>query len=304
MVTVNVNGISLAHKGSGGTTIATLPDVCKTPSPGGPVPIPYPNISRSSALAKGTKKVKADGKMIAIKGSEFSSSNGDEAGTAGGIKSSVNRKEAKWITSSMNVMFEGKAACRLTDKMTCNSANTVCLGGELQLPLVVVEAKLQEIACACDEEVQPGPYDSCMSLGDKKHACCEEKLTREKGIGGERGYNRDGTPFTNGPRAQMPGEHYWAMRRRISGAVFPDACALYTDGSSARFYDFKFGCPAGVPRWVSRETGAKGPLASGNGESGWTPGKKGKPGQFKKYSDLGKKVGTAKGPKVVSNKKC
>ena len=41
---VFVNSRDLAHKGSQGVTIA-FPDVCKTPSPGGPVPIPYPNTS-------------------------------------------------------------------------------------------------------------------------------------------------------------------------------------------------------------------------------------------------------------------
>ena len=71
-VTVKVNGVlnSLVHKGSNGVSVATLPDVCKTPSPGGSVPIPYPNISQAATLAKGTTTVKADGgMMIAIKGS-------------------------------------------------------------------------------------------------------------------------------------------------------------------------------------------------------------------------------------------
>ena len=37
-VTVKVNGTanSLVHKGSNGISMATIPDVCKTPSPGGP----------------------------------------------------------------------------------------------------------------------------------------------------------------------------------------------------------------------------------------------------------------------------
>lgn len=127
-VTVAVNNFTLAHKGSNGIAAATIPDVCKTPSPAGPVPIPYPNIAMSSSLAKGTKTVKADGKkMCAHKKSEYSRSNGDEPGTAGGVKSSTNMKEAKWITSSMNVKMEGKGACRLSDKMTNNHANTVSL---------------------------------------------------------------------------------------------------------------------------------------------------------------------------------
>lgn len=90
-VTIHVNGAtnSLVHKGSSGFAMSTIPDVCKTPSPGGPVPIPYPVIvSNSSDLTKGTKRVKVDGgNSAAVKGSEFSRCNGDEAGTAGGFSS-------------------------------------------------------------------------------------------------------------------------------------------------------------------------------------------------------------------------
>lgn len=127
-VTVAVNKFSLSHKNANGIAAATIPDVCKTPSPGGPVPIPYPNIARSDSLDNGTKTIKADGgNMCAIKGSEYSRSTGDEPGTAGGVKSSTNMKEAKWITYSMDVKLEGQNACRLSDKMTNNHANTVCL---------------------------------------------------------------------------------------------------------------------------------------------------------------------------------
>jgi len=133
-VTVKVNGVanSLVHKGSNGISIATIPDVCKTPSPGGPIPIPYPNISQSITLAKGTTTVKADKMMIAVKGSEFSLSNGDEAGVAGGVKSSTFIKESTWILYSFDVKMEGKNACRFTDKKFQNHENTVDLGGEFQ----------------------------------------------------------------------------------------------------------------------------------------------------------------------------
>jgi len=136
-VTVNVNNLTLCHKGSNGISIATIPDVCKTPAPpAGPVPIPYPNIAMSSDLVKGTTTVKADGgNMCAIDGSEFMKSTGDEPGTAGGVMSSVNMKEATWITYSFDVKLEGKGACRLTDKMFHNHQNTVNLAGELQAPL-------------------------------------------------------------------------------------------------------------------------------------------------------------------------
>jgi len=129
-VTVGVNAISptlsMVHKGSDGMVTAMVPDVCKTPSPGGPIPIPYPNFAMANSLSNGSETVKADGgNMIAIKGSEFSRSNGDEAGTAGGVKSGVNMKEANWLTYSMDVKIEGKNACRLQDKMTHNHDNTM-----------------------------------------------------------------------------------------------------------------------------------------------------------------------------------
>ena len=127
-VTVSNCALMISHKMANGIAAATVPDVCKTPSPGGPVPVPYPNIAQSITLDKGTKTVKADGgNMCANKGSEYSMSNGDEPGVAGGVKSSTFIKEAKWITTSMDLKLEGKAAARLSDKMTNNHENTVCL---------------------------------------------------------------------------------------------------------------------------------------------------------------------------------
>lgn len=132
-VTINVNGLSLAHKGSNGIATATMPDVCKTPSPAGPVPLPYPNIAMSKDLIKGTTTVKVDGgNMAAIDGSELSLSTGDEPGTLGGVVSSTFIKEATWMLFSFDVNLEGKGACRLTDKMFMNHMNTVCMAGFIQ----------------------------------------------------------------------------------------------------------------------------------------------------------------------------
>jgi len=135
-VTININTLSLCHRGSGGTSIATAPDVCKTPAPGGPVPIPYPNVACSRDLAKGTKTIKVDGgHPAAVKGSEFAVSTGDEPGTVGGVKSGTFMREATWITYSIDVKMEGRNVCRLTDKMFHNHGNTVNMGGLLQQPL-------------------------------------------------------------------------------------------------------------------------------------------------------------------------
>ncbi|MEP7123522.1 MAG: DUF4150 domain-containing protein [Byssovorax sp.] len=147
-ITVNINNLSLVHKRSTGYSVATLPDVCKTPSPGGPVPVPYPNIARATDLTKGTTTVNADGgNMCANYGSEFSRSTGDEPGTVGGVKSGVFTKEATWITFSMDVKLEGKGACRLSDKMFHNRGNTVNAGGTINPPLTAGSLKTKLLKC-------------------------------------------------------------------------------------------------------------------------------------------------------------
>jgi hypothetical protein len=128
---VVVNKLALTYKSTIGISTATIPDVCKTPSPGGPVPIPYPNFANQGSLDKGTTTVKAKGNMIAIKGSEYSMSFGDEPGTAGGVTSSTFKKETAWITYSFDVKMDGKNACRHTDKKFHNHKNTVDLAGNV-----------------------------------------------------------------------------------------------------------------------------------------------------------------------------
>src|SRR5262245_51279284 len=129
-VKINVNNLTLVHKGSGGVSVATVPDVCKTPP--NSIPVPYPNIALSRDLAKGTTTVRADGgNMCAIAGSQFSRSIGDQPGTLGGVKSGTFAREATWITHSFDVKLQGKGACRLTDKMFHNHQNTVNMGGVL-----------------------------------------------------------------------------------------------------------------------------------------------------------------------------
>jgi hypothetical protein len=169
-VAVNVNGLSLVHKGSGGISIATVPDVCKTPSPGGPVPIPYPNITFSRDLAKGTTTVAADGgNMIAIDGSESVVSTGDEPGVVGGVKSGVNKHKSTWLTFSSDVKIEAKGACRLTDKKLHNKGNTVDAAGKIQIYLPGEDIKIN-IACTIfcrTRELEKGHKDTLKKKGLK-----------------------------------------------------------------------------------------------------------------------------------------
>lgn len=136
-VTVGVNNLSVVHAGSSGTTIA-FPDVCKTPSPAGPIPLPYPNIAQSSDSASTASSVKADGNPICLKDSNFKMSTGDEAGSAGGgVASSKIKGKAEFVNYSFDVKVEGKNVPRAFDLMLHNDKNTPPVP-LLQQPIVVL----------------------------------------------------------------------------------------------------------------------------------------------------------------------
>ncbi|MEM9458373.1 MAG: PAAR-like domain-containing protein [Myxococcota bacterium] len=111
-------------KGSNGMSVATVPNVCKMPGPPAPfVPTPLPNIGQSGdSLSGATKKVKVEGKVVAIKGCSYNSK-GDIAskGTGGGIVSATTHGKTKFVApGSMNVKFEGKNVHLLGDATTNN----------------------------------------------------------------------------------------------------------------------------------------------------------------------------------------
>ena len=151
MATIKVNGTlnALVHKGETWMSIATIPDVCKTPTPGGPVPMPYPNMSQSSTLSGGTTTVKVDGgNMAAIKGSKFSMSTGDEPGTIGGVKSNTFKQASTWLLYSFDVKLEGKNACRFSDKKFQNNENTLDAAG---IVAIIAQSLLDDVKMKCGE---------------------------------------------------------------------------------------------------------------------------------------------------------
>jgi hypothetical protein len=183
---ITVNGLGLTYKSTVGLSMATIPDVCKTPSPGGPVPLPYPNIADQSTLQNGTTTVFAKGgKMIAIKGSQYSMSSGDEPGTVGGVKSGVFKKATDWITYSFDVKMDGKNACRHTDKKFHNDKNTVDLAGNFDpnVPQPGLNAYQTGLWKGCVE--QHDKYDAIKkenkALSDKYKADNLEKPSVTKG---------------------------------------------------------------------------------------------------------------------------
>jgi uncharacterized Zn-binding protein involved in type VI secretion len=169
-VTVNVNNLSVVHQGSNGMAIASAPDVCKTPSPAGPVPIPYPNIAKSADLMMGTTTVTIDGNPAAVKDSSFGISTGDEAGSAGGgVVSNLIKGAAKFVNYSFDVKFEGKNVARLSDPMTMNgNAPNAADTAEIQqaLTTLVGEDNLKMLCkafCRCNSGGDPdgvvAPFD-------------------------------------------------------------------------------------------------------------------------------------------------
>jgi hypothetical protein len=147
---VGVNKLSVVHQSSNGTTIA-FPDVCKTPTPGGPVPIPYPNIAMSSDTDKGSTSVKCDGNPICLEDSNFRMSSGDEAGSAGGgVVSNKIKGKAEFVNHSFDVKVEGKGVARAMDLMLHNDKNTPPFP-LLQPPIVPIPPAPKPVCDICDE---------------------------------------------------------------------------------------------------------------------------------------------------------
>lgn len=124
MSKVYANGRSVIHKGDGLVNTCAVPDVCKTPSPGGPVPIPYVNVAQDGDLAQGSTSVHIEGNPVALKNSNLSTSSGDEPGTAGGgLVSSKTKGKMTWASASIDVKIEGKGVVRFLEP-TQHNGNT------------------------------------------------------------------------------------------------------------------------------------------------------------------------------------
>lgn len=244
-ITINVNGLTLCHRGSGGVSDNTLPDVCKTPENG--IPLPYQNEAYSSDLIKGTTSVFADGgNMIANYGSQFSKSIFDEAGSMGGVISGTNKAETEWITHSFDVFFEKKPACRLTDKLFMNHRNTVNMAGLKQRDLPQKDQdfldEMCRMACECIEEwkgkLKDGQtYQECVrkKIDDKyydgRHPKPDAKMWRE--IPYDRGSNWDLIGSTENP--EVPTSAYLRPNSRRLDV------ADVQNGEVKKLYDMKFG---------------------------------------------------------------
>jgi hypothetical protein len=124
MSTVYANARVILSKGDNLQHVCAVPDVCKTPTPAGPVPIPYVNVAMNSDLASGSQDVKIDGQPGAIASSKLATSAGDEAGSAGGVVSSSTKGAMSWASFSPDVLIEGKGVVRFLDVTLHNNGGS------------------------------------------------------------------------------------------------------------------------------------------------------------------------------------
>jgi len=155
---VFANNLEITGKASSNMTIAAMPDVCLTPPPppAGPIPIPYPDTSKSADLKDGSKDVSIGGKPV-CKGSKShykSAPLGDEACTkAHGMNIIDHANGGKTFCQgfSMDVSIEGEPATRTGDVTTSNhqAAAPPATPAIPQVGEVGTGGRDKEIKCEC-----------------------------------------------------------------------------------------------------------------------------------------------------------
>lgn len=125
----------VATKG-GGQALA-FPDVCNVPAPPGPpVPTPFPNIAMLNTADSGTctSKVKIENQPVITVASEIPRTQGDEAGTAGGVTSGTNMDKAVFKQGVSKVKFEGDEVVSLLKPTAHNGSSANAPGGVVLAP--------------------------------------------------------------------------------------------------------------------------------------------------------------------------
>jgi hypothetical protein len=114
-----------ARKSGKFLAVCLTPDVCKTPVGNTVVPVPYQITANLSDSMSTSPNVRFGGdQAFILDKSTISKVTGDEAGTAGGVKSGVNRAYVKPIKGSNTVRVNKKYVIRHGDTCEMNSGNT------------------------------------------------------------------------------------------------------------------------------------------------------------------------------------
>jgi hypothetical protein len=111
-----------ASVSTGHTSVTPGPiDMCKTPTPGGPVPMPYPNIGLTATMGPGyATKTLCMGTPMYTKKSKMALSNGDQPGVALGVVSNKIMGMVAPTMSSSDVKAESGGLARTLDMCGAN----------------------------------------------------------------------------------------------------------------------------------------------------------------------------------------
>ena len=107
-----------------------FPDVCLTPTPGGPVPIPYPNISQlvTANPATACKKFFICCMPAHNMATIVPISMGDNAGVNLGVASGMVMGPTRHLMGSFTVLFEGMPATKMTHTTGQNGMSPNAIG--------------------------------------------------------------------------------------------------------------------------------------------------------------------------------
>jgi len=118
-----------ANSQMGGQNLA-FPDVCLTPTPAGPVPIPYPNIAMGMTANPATACLKVF--LVSMPAhnlmTQIPMSQGDNAGVNMGVASGMVMGPSRHLMGSVGVIYEGTPATKLTSPTGQNGMSLNCPG--------------------------------------------------------------------------------------------------------------------------------------------------------------------------------
>jgi len=100
-----------------------FPDVCLTPTPAGPIPIPYPNIAMGPTAIPAQVMVLAMCTPMHNMGTSIPLTNGDNAGVAMGVASGMVMGPARHVLPSFTTIVGGMPGTKLTSMSIQNSTN-------------------------------------------------------------------------------------------------------------------------------------------------------------------------------------
>ncbi len=106
-----------------------FPDVCLTPTPAGPVPVPYPNVAAGPMAVPAVYNVLFMCTPAHNMSTVVPLTNGDNAGVATGVASATVMGPSRHLTGAFTVLVGGMPATRMTSMSLQNSTN--CPGARI-----------------------------------------------------------------------------------------------------------------------------------------------------------------------------